>query len=274
MKEAHKLGLRNHSNQVMVQYNPRIRDYRELRPIFKSNDVAWESKKSLSAVQADDQSGQPAADEAARQSAIDDIPFGIPIPTGESVIILQEEAAKAAADNDGKLTAEQAAMLGFEDEETDNNSLYSLTKEINNKIVSDALEGSITTNTWNKATAEEFENLIDKVKNGEISFKRAVGERLPFTEGISAAHAAATILIRRHERTDATKRRNPAEQYEIDAKAGRQQEQKIEVWAKASDLWLNDYEDPNGNKANTLEDLLRSQWEYNLCSSSNKICYS
>lgn len=165
-------------------------------------------------------------------------------------------------------------MLEFEDEETDNNSLYSLTREINNKIVSDALEGSITTNTWNKATAEEFENLIDKVKNGEISFKRAVGERLPFTEGISAAHAAATILIRRHERTDATKRRNPAEQYEIDAKEGQQQEQKIEAWAKVSDLWLNDYEDPNGNKANALEDLLRSQWEYNLCSSSNKICYS
>ncbi len=54
-------------------------------------------------------------------------------------------------------------MLEFEDKETDNNSLYSLTREINNKIVSDALEGSITTNTWNKATAEEFENLIDKV---------------------------------------------------------------------------------------------------------------
>ena len=188
MKEAHKLGLRNHSNQVMVQYNPRVRDYRELRPIFKSNDVAWESKKSLSAVQADDQSGQPAVDEVARQNAIDDIPFGIPIPTGESVASLQEQAAKAAADNDGKFTAEQAAMLGFKDEEADNNSLYSLTK---------------------------------KVKNGEISFKRDVGERLPFTEDISAAHAAATILIRRHERTDETKRRNLAEQYEVDAKAGK-----------------------------------------------------
>lgn len=124
-------------------------------------------------------------------------------------------------------------MLGFEDEETDNNNLYSLTK-INNKIISDELEGSISTNTWNKATAEEFENLIDRVKNGEVSFKRAVGERLPFTESLSSAHAAASILIRRHERTNETKRRNPAEQYEIDAKAGRQQEQKIEVWAKAS----------------------------------------
>ena len=126
MKEAHKLGLRNRSNQVMVQYNPRIRDYRELRPIFKSNDVAWESKKSLSAVQADDQSGQSAADEAARQNAIDDIPFSIPIPTGESVASLQEQAARAAADNDGKFTAEQAAMLGFEDEETADDILFSL----------------------------------------------------------------------------------------------------------------------------------------------------
>ena len=28
------------------------------------------------------------------------------------------------------------------------------------------------------------------------------------------------------------------------------------------DLWVNDYEDINGNKAKTLEDLLHSQWEY------------
>ena len=43
-----------------------------------------------------------------------------------SVASLQEQAAKAASDNDGKLTAEQAAMLGFEDEETADDILFSL----------------------------------------------------------------------------------------------------------------------------------------------------
>ena len=40
------------------------------------------------------------------------------------------------------------------------------------------------------------------------------------------------------------------------------QERLIEAWAKAEDLWLNDYQDPNGKKANSLEDLLCSQWDY------------
>lgn len=36
----------------------------------------------------------------------------------------------------------------------------------------------------------------------------------------------------------------------------------IEAWAKANNLWFNDYTDPDGNKAKTLEDLFNSQWPF------------
>jgi hypothetical protein len=43
---------------------------------------------------------------------------------------------------------------------------------------------------------------------------------------------------------------------------GKQQESIIESWAKVNDLWINDYQDPDGNRANSLEDLMESQWDY------------
>ena len=107
LEQAQKLGIRNRSNQVIVQYNPRIRDFRSVMPVFISNDVAWEGNSI---------SDDAEMSEVDRMAAIDDIEFGIPIPTPGVAKKLQEETTKAAKENGGKLTAEMAAALGFEDE--------------------------------------------------------------------------------------------------------------------------------------------------------------
>lgn len=89
-----------------------------------------------------------------------------------------------------------------------------------------------------------------------------MGEGQAFTRGISEIHAGASIILRGVGQANQGKSENPQEKYARLAKEGKRQEVILEDWAKAADLWLNDYTDPDGNKANTLDDLLRSQWEY------------
>ncbi|HCN54700.1 MAG TPA: hypothetical protein DIS88_13205 [Prevotella sp.] len=89
-----------------------------------------------------------------------------------------------------------------------------------------------------------------------------MGERQAFTQGLSKIHAGASIILRGSYGTAETKSRNPQEVYKSEAAQGKQQEKQIEAWAKAEDLWLNDYTDKEGNKAKSLEDLLNSQWHY------------
>lgn len=124
------------------------------------------------------------------------------------------------------------------------------------------------TGKWDDESIEEFNNLINDIQNGKIHFKRVRRETTAYTEGISQAHAGASCLIGGSLGAGEAQQRNPqakrtaAEQYEEDARQGREQERIIEAWAKAEDLWLNDYEDGDGNKAATLEDLLDSQWHH------------
>ena len=119
--EAPKLGIRNKNGQVIVQYNPRVRDFREVKPVFASNKVAWEGRRAAEQNVDDGEDMR----ETARQNAIDDQPYEFPIPiptTPKHIEQLQEETGKGAKINpniklsdSGVLTAEQAAALGFED---------------------------------------------------------------------------------------------------------------------------------------------------------------
>lgn len=129
-------------------------------------------------------------------------------------------------------------------------------------IISNDVRDAIETNNWSKETLKEFNNLIIRIQNGEVNFERIMGEGSSFTNEISEIHAAAIILLRGTYGSNKEESRNPKEQYDKDAAQGKKQEIKLEAWAKANDLWLNDYEDAEGNKANTLEDLLHSQWDY------------
>lgn len=121
-------------------------------------------------------------------------------------------------------------------------------------VVSERLNNAIKTNKWDKDTIDEFNNLIEKIQNGEIVYRRIHEEGEPSPSEVSQAHAGASILLRGSYGTAEEKSRNPKEQYEAESAQGKEQERKVEAWAKAEDLWLNDYTDEDGNKAKTLED--------------------
>lgn len=128
--------------------------------------------------------------------------------------------------------------------------------------ISTSLEDAMESGRWSDKAIEDLEKLIKRIKDGEIDFKRVRGEAEAYITGISEVHAAASLITRGAYGAGAQKSRNAQEQYERDAAQGKYQERLIEAWAKAADLWVNDYTDAEGNKANTLEDLLHSQWQY------------
>lgn len=134
------------------------------------------------------------------------------------------------------------------------------TKNKNSRIISTGLDEAIESGNWDERSIREFNNLINKIQNGKIHFKRIRGKAETYTGRISEAHAGAWVLIGRNEGSSQKEQRDPAKQHAENARKGKEQERIIEAWAKAEDLWLNDYTDEQGNKANTLEDLLESQW--------------
>lgn len=131
-----------------------------------------------------------------------------------------------------------------------------------NITISPELDTAMKTGKWTKETINEFENLIKKIQDEKVDIKRGVGEGRSFSSGRSEVHEGASLILGTEIGTSEKKRGNPQAEYEVDAAEGREQERLLEAWAKAADLWLNDYEDAEGNKANTLEDLLHSQWQY------------
>ena len=128
--------------------------------------------------------------------------------------------------------------------------------------ISPELEASIKTGKWTKETIDEFNNYIKSIKNEKIDIEQRVGEGRSLSPGRSEIHEGASLVIAAKTGASKERRGNPQEEYGVDAEEGREQERLIESWAKANDLWLNDYEDAEGNKANTLEELLNSQWNY------------
>lgn len=132
----------------------------------------------------------------------------------------------------------------------------------NQDYILDSLDAAMKTGRWNDQAIKDLEKLIKKIQDGEVDFKRTVGERFSFTKGISEAHAAASLITRGAYGASQAKSGAAKEIYDRDAAQGRQQERLIEAWAKATDLWVNDYTDAQGHKANSLEDLMRSQWQY------------
>lgn len=136
-------------------------------------------------------------------------------------------------------------------------------EDIDERILSKHTKDAIVSGKWDKQSIDEYNNFIKLIQDGKINFKRRVGEGESFTHGISEIHAGASILLRADYGAKEEKSRNKKEEHE----RNKGYEEKVETWAKANNLWLNDYEDPNGNKANTLEDLLNNQWTFYISSS-------
>ncbi len=114
LEKAEKLGIRNGSGQAIKQYNPSQPDYKLVKPTFIGNQVAWGVTEQTSDVD---------EDEMARQAAIDDqeYQFG-PVPDVQAMKQTEKLAKEAVKHNDnisedGKLSATDAAMFGFEEEE-------------------------------------------------------------------------------------------------------------------------------------------------------------
>lgn len=118
----------------------------------------------------------------------------------------------------------------------------------NQDYISDSLDAAMKTGKWNDQAIKDLEKLIKKIQDGEVDFKRTVGERFSFTKGISEAHAAASLITRGAYGASQAKSGAAKEIYDRDAVQGRQQERLIEAWAKAADLWVNDYTDAQGHK--------------------------
>ena len=128
---------------------------------------------------------------------------------------------------------------------------------MHNKLIN-----TIRSGHWTQTDINNYNNLLNQISDGKIIFRRTAQEGRPFSANCSLAHAGASLILRRNDGTETPQRRDPLSEYEREAAEGREQERLIEAWAKANDLWLNDYVDPDGNKAATLEDLLQSQWIY------------
>lgn len=152
----------------------------------------------------------------------------------------------------GTLSKEMADKLGY----TKNNE-----KITKNNILPANIVTSINTGKWTEETINEFTNLI-KNNYGKSNSERRMGERREGSSRKSEIHEGASLVIGTKTRASKEERGNSQEQYEFDAKEGKEQERRLEAWAKAADLWLNDYKDSSGKKADTLEDLLNSQWHY------------
>lgn len=205
------------------------------------------------------------------------------VQRGEAVIVEHKNNKYVVNDNNQIVSVQTGKIMQWDDNNGDMKAILAAAKEEFNKkqvglnnsnnndnfavtsnssVLSEGLSKAIETGKWDATTIGELNNLITKIKNGEVDFKQSLGERRGKASSLSEIHAGASLILGTDVRAEKEERGNPQAKYEADAAEGREQERKLEAWAKAADLWLNDYEDANGNKANTLEDLLNSQWKY------------
>lgn len=161
-----------------------------------------------------------------------------------------------------KLLMEVRSELSTAIKPTDSSNVNTTNQQESRYNISHELDAAINSGKWSKETIDEFNNYIKTIKNEKIDIEQRVGEGRSLSPGRSEIHEGASLVIGTNARTNKERRGNPQEEYASDAEEGREQERRIESWAKANDLWLNDYEDAEGNKAATLEDLLNSQWDY------------
>ena len=136
------------------------------------------------------------------------------------------------------------------------------------------LDFAIATGEWHSAALTELDNIINDIENGRKRFNRYHNSLLRWQpNGLRrsgrANEAAAVILARfkstgnpQPSDTHPKRKESPIRRFQRRQREGQEQERIIESWAKANDLWLNDYTDPSGKKADTLENLMESQWDY------------
>ena len=136
------------------------------------------------------------------------------------------------------------------------------------------LDRAISSGEWDNAALTELDNLINDIENGRKRFNRYYYSLLRWQlDGLrrsGCANEAAAVILARFKSTGnpqpsdtrPKRKESPIRRFQRRQREGQEQERIIESWAKANDLWLNDYIDPSGKKADTLENLMESQWDY------------
>ena len=179
-----------------------------------------------------------------------------------NVAMFNPNQFKSATANSGEFSDTNNSILASPESVSNQNDFSSFAEDSVFNRMSESLKNAIKTGNWTAKDLNEFENLIKEIKDGKISVNQSLGEVRGEMSSFSEIHAGASLILGRKTRTEEEERGNPQTEYERDAREGKLQEAALEAWAKAADLWLNDYEDPKGNKASDLESLLNSQWNY------------
>lgn len=167
---------------------------------------------------------------------------------------------------------------------TGNEQLSASEGNKNENLTFNVIDKAIETGEWNQEALDELNNLINDIENGKKEYRRygkeILGESSKTYRRGGQAYEGATLLLgiyastiqKEHGDKGGKRKESPIKKYQRRKQQGKEQERIIESWAKANDLWVNDYTDENGNKANTLEDLMSSQWQH-LGGQSESVVY-
>ncbi len=165
---------------------------------------------------------------------------------------------KSATDNIGTFSRE-------------NDDIQMMVEESNNADITsfENIDNAIQTGNWSEKAVNDLNNLINDIENGKKTYTRfLLGNQQDGYRRGHEVYEAASVILGRIQRANEDKSRNQKtergkseqEKRARREREGKEQEKILETWAKANDLWINDYEDPEGKKANSLEELLESQW--------------
>lgn len=113
LERAEKLGVRNFNSQVTLQYNPRIRNYKDVHPVVPGNDSAWGQLDELNTHAESDISNpgdNPTGDPNymkglvgfGKKRGLLGTSFFIK-KTGEQLTKVEKQAAVASSKNEGKI---------------------------------------------------------------------------------------------------------------------------------------------------------------------------
>lgn len=177
-------------------------------------------------------------------------------------------------DNDVQFLSDEEMEQAAKDAQAQFSKKYTDLQNNSENLTFSNIDKAIKTSEWNQEALDELNNLITDIENGTKIFRRydssLLGQQQErFRRGGRVYESASVILGRnsengkqRLENQSRKKRESPLKRLQRRQREGKDQERIIEAWAKANDLWLNDYTDEQGNKANSLEDLMESQWEH------------
>lgn len=189
--KAQKLGVRNRNQQMTLQYNPTIRDFRDVQPVVPGNDSAWGQLDNLNpyAESNINATGMMAMDANSLQDLIQrgQIRLGLAAfglqQEGEQLKEVEKKAEPAVAKNDEKLEEAEAQIPEMPPLPTGDVFGLGISMDM------DALQGAIA-GTGTEESGGQMFNIVRRDEKGNI-----VSENLPASPNvISQARKQKTFV--------------------------------------------------------------------------------